>query len=298
VAQTWSTGYFNTNDGYVSGGSSLDGQPTNAPSGAQWQTTDPYTTNQLVGSSSLVWFITNYTAGLEAGGNTSVSFGGFNATNGYRPGITNPVLYRSFTNPGVGAALALVDFAFIGPSTNFSLVYTNKDYFSFDLATFSGAGSLAKFTLNPFGGSSPGSFAVDWIQNGTNVVADGSTFKAVELQYNTIYRLVASLSGTNVGLDIQGLSPQSGPGVGITNYLVTTNVNVISNGAISSGFSESDFENLALEWNLSSGDTNAPGANYLIMTTASVVPEPSTIALLATAGLLAGAVYLRRRRRA
>jgi hypothetical protein len=154
---------------------------------------------------------------------------------------------------------------------------------------------LAKFTLNPFGGTTPGSFSLDWIQNGTNVVADGFTFKSFEMQYNAIYRLVVSLSATEVDLDIQGLSPQAGPGVGITNYLVTTNVNVISNGVISDGFTEADFESFGLEWNLRSGDTNAPGANYLIMTTASVVPEPSTFLMVSLGGLLLGAALWRRR---
>jgi hypothetical protein len=296
-AQTWSTGYFNTNSGYVSQGSSLDGQATNAPASEQWKTIDPYNPSTDRGSTSLVAYINNYTPGLSTGGNNSVYFGGYNADGAppILPGITNPFLYRSFSNPNVGGAIATIDFAFIGPSTNLSPLYTNKDSFSFNLGTLSGTGSLAKFTLNPFGGTTPGSFSLDWIQNGTNVVADGSTFKSFEMQYNAIYRLVASLSATEVDLDIQGLSPQAGPGVGITNYLVTTNVNVISNGVISDGFTEADFESFGLEWNLRSGDTNAPGANYLIMTTASVVPEPSTFLMVSLGGLLLGAALWRRR---
>jgi hypothetical protein len=211
------------------------------------------------------------------------------------PGITNPSLYRNFTNTGVGSSIATVDFAFIGPSTSLSPTYTNKDYFSFNLGA-AGGGSLAKFTLDPFGGTTPGSFALQWVQNGTNVVADGSTFKAVEIQYNALYRLVASLSGGSLDLQLQGLTPQDGgPALGITNYLVATNVGVISNGAFSSGFSEADFESFGLEWNLTSGDTNNPGANYLIMTTASVVPEPSTMLMLTVGGLMVGAALWRRR---
>jgi hypothetical protein len=295
-AQTWSTGYFNSNDGYGPAGFSLDGAPTTAPSSEQWQTTDPYDAGTDRGSTSLISFINGWTYGLSPQGYNSVFFGGYNADNGVLPGSTTPALYREFDHTfGTAATTFSVDFGIIGPSTDLSLSFVNNDRFGFSLLATNGA-SLAAFGFNSTG-ASPGFLQVEWVQNGTNVVADGVTFKSFQIQYNALYRLSATVQGSSLIMDIAGLNPESGgPGIGITNYAVSTNINVISDGAISSGLLASDFEVAAITWDLESGDSEQPGANYMIVNTVSVVPEPSTIALLALAsGALALAGWRRRR---
>jgi len=297
VAQTWSTGYFNSNDGYGPVGSSLDGAPTNAPVSGQWQTTDPYDGGTDRGSTSLIGFINGWTYGLSTQGYNSVYFGGYNADNDVLPGSPTPVLYREFDHTfGSAATTFSVDFGIIGPSTSLSASYVNDDRFAFSLLSANG-GELASFALNP-GPASPGFLQVEWIRNGTNVVADGVVFQNFQIQYNALYRLSATLEGTSLMMDIAGLNTESGgPGIGITNYAVASSANVINNGAISDGFSSSDFEVAGIVWDLESGDSEQPGANYMIVNTVSVVPEPSTVALLAVAsGALALAGWRRRRK--
>jgi hypothetical protein len=296
-AQTWSTGYFNSNDGYGPAGSSLDGAPTSAPASEQWQTTDPYNAGTDRGSTSLISHINGWSYGLSSQGYNSVYFGGYNADNGVLPGSSTPVLYREFDHTfGSAATTFSVDFGIVGPSTDLSGLYVNNDRFAFSLLSTNSA-ELATFVLNP-GASLPGFLQLEWVQNGTNVVADGTTFKNFQIQYDALYRLTATVEGTSLTMDIAGLNPESGgPGIGITNYAVSTNVNVISNGAISSGLTSSDFEVAAIAWDLESGDSEQPGANYMIVNTVSVVPEPSTIALLTVAaGALAVAGWRRRHR--
>jgi hypothetical protein len=317
VATNYSSGFsqtnqFNTNSGYLREGSSLDGQPTNAPSANQWQTTDPYNAGTDRGSTSLVNFIANYTPLLSGTGNNSVYYGGYNADSGILPGITNPSLYYSFTQSGVFANPVLlqsstfsIDFAIIGPSSDVSPGYTNKDYFGFSLLNSAGSSNLAKIRFNPF--NSPlgaNGLLVEWQQNGTNVVTNGTTFKGISIQYDTLYRLTASI--TNAGgsslldLSIAGLQTQQQAGVGITNYAVVTNQSIISGGALSGALTLSDFGRASLDWELSSGDNNNPGANYMIMTASSIIsqaiPEPGTWA--AGLALLSGvAIAIARRRR-
>jgi len=297
-AQTWSTGYFNSSDGYGPSGSSLDGAPTSAPANAQWQTTDPYNPLTDRGSTSLIGFINGWTYGLSTQGYNSVFFGGYNADNDVLPGSTTPALYREFNHTfGSAPTTFSVDFGIIGPSTSLSGFYVNNDRFAFSLLSTNG-GELATFVLNP-GPASPGFLQVEWFQNGTNVVADGVIFKNFQIQYNALYRLSATVEGGSLTMDIAGLNPENGgPGIGITNYEVASSANVINNGAITDGFSSSDFEAAAIIWDLESGDSELPGANYMIVNTVSVVPEPSTIALLAVAaGTLALAGWHRRRSR-
>lgn len=297
TAQTWSTGYFNSNDGYGPSGFSLDGAPTNAPVSEQWQTTDPYDSLTDRGSTSLLSFIPNWSFGLSSAGYKSVYFGGYNADNDVLPGSPTPILYREFDHTfGTAATTFSVDFGIVGPSLDLSLSFTNNDRFGFSLLSTNGS-SLATFGFDP-AGASPGFLRVEWFQNDTNVVADGVIFKNFQIQYDALYRLTATVEGSLLTMDIAGLNPENGgPGIGITNYAVSTNVNVISNGAISSGLTSSDFEVAAIAWDLESGDSEQPGANYMIVNTVSVVPEPSTIALLTVAaGALAVAGWRRRRR--
>jgi len=295
------TNQFNTNSGYERG-ASIEGQP-NYPAGG-WGTTDPYDSIADLGSTSLVAFINNWTPRLSPGGNNSVYFGGYNADFGTLPGTTNPSIYYSFNSvvslPGDVVTYTL-DFGIIGPSASLSGFYTNQDFFGVSLRDAAGA-SMAAFTFNPFTSSLTNGLRVQWEQNGTNVVADGVTFRNFDIQYNGLYRLTASVQGSSLDLSIAGLNTQSAAGQGITNYSVVTNQSVITGGSLSSGFTAVDFERASIDWELSSGDNLAPGANYMILTAASVVstleviPEPGTWLVGSVLMLLAGGIALRRRR--
>jgi len=294
-AQTWSTGFFNSADGYGPTFFSLDGAPTNAPSGEQWQTTDPYNPITDLGSTSQLQYLNGWTFGLSASGNQSVLFGGYSADGGVLPGVNNPVLYRQFDHTfGTATTTFSVDFGIIGPSSTLSLSYTNRDVFGFNLAATNGT-SLAAFQLTA-AGATPGFLQVNWLQNGTNVVTNGTTFSGTQIQYGALYRLTATLSSNTVSMELAGLTAENGgPGVGITNYAAGTPSMVVNGGEISAGLTSSDFEVAALTWDLASGDNLEPGANYMIVNTVSVVPEPSTVALVGVALVALGYGCLRRR---
>jgi hypothetical protein len=289
------TNQFNTNSGYERN-FAVDGQP-NYPSGS-WNTTDPF--NGTNGSTSLVGFIANYTPRAPAGGNNSVYWGGYNVNASVLPGITNPSIYYTFNSSVVSSndnVSFTVDFALLSISNDF---YADRDYFGFSLQTLGGS-NLASFTLNPFTGSSSNFLGIQWEQNGTNVVTNGTTFKGFEIQYGSLYRLTATAQGSLFDLSIAGLTAQGGGPTGITNYAVLTNQSIITGGALSSTYTAADFRRASIDWELSSGDISEPGANYMIVTATQVVsqlsaiPEPGTWA--AGAGLLVlTAVVVRRRR--
>lgn len=289
-AQEWSSGYFNSRSGYISAfGPSLDDQPTNQPTEARWQTTDPYTpgTNPPTterGSTSFVGRINNYTLGAPSQSNNSVRFGGYSADRNVLPGITNPSLYLNFTNPGPGGSIAYLDFALI--RTVSGTTFTNLDRFALNLATADGTGSLVKLTFTPSPGTLSNFFDVGWVRNGTNVSSDGVVFKPIRLEYGALYRIAASMNGNSFDLNVYGLTTQVAPGVGITNYSVITNVSVVSGGALSPGLSETNFGRFALDWELSSTNPSRPGANYIIMTSAGVTEQTSYRSWLTTYGLM------------
>jgi hypothetical protein len=290
------TNQFNTNSGYEQN-FAVDGQP-NYPSGA-WNTTDPY--NGTNGSTSLVGFIANYTPLAPGGGNNSVYWGGYNVNANILPSITNPSIYYTFNSSVVSSNDSVsftIDFAVLDIPNIF---FPDRDYFGFSLQTLSGS-NLASFTLNPFTGSSTNFLGIQWEQNGTNVVTNGTTFKGFEIQYGSLYRLTATAQGSLLDLSIGGITTQSGPGAtGITNYAVVTNQSIITGGALSSTYTAADFRRASIDWELSSGNSSEPGANYMIVTATqvlsqlSVIPEPGTWA--AGVGLLVLTAFAVRRRR-
>jgi hypothetical protein len=71
--------------------------------------------------------------------------------------------------------------------------------------------------------------------------------------------------------------------------------NLATGESLAEDTSATDFGTFALIWDLASGDSEDPGSNYIIVNEVSVVPEPSTYALLALAAL--GMAYWARRRR-
>ncbi len=298
-AQTWSTGFFNRTNGYGPANFSLDGAPTNAPAADQWQTTDPYDTGTELGSTSQMSFIPNYTLGVSPPpgpgvktNNQSVYFGGYGLNQGVYPGIPNPVLYRDFANTfGSAATTFSVDFAIIGPSSG---LFSTNDTFGFSLNDTTGF-SLAAFQFVP-NAPTPTALDVKWVQNGTNVITNGTTFTGFDIIYNGLYRLEAVVSSNQVTMLLAGLTAQTNLSGVVTNYAAGTPQTIVNGGILSGGLSSSDFEQAAITWDLASGNNLDPGSNYMIVNQVSVVPEPSTVGLLALGLAAVGSVYFRRRR--
>jgi len=300
--QTWSTGYFNTNNGYGPANSSLSGAPTNAAESFQWKTTDANEVNGM-------FFRQGWTFGLGGSGNKSVLFGGYNAqlSAAYWPAVTNPVLYRDFSNPVTQSSPVVVVCMDFGILPTASALFTNKDVFSFDFRNASTSTSLLQISLNPAAATISNGMRLQWIRNGTNVVSDGVTFQAYDIQYNALYRLTATITGNSFDMSLFGLAPRgtstntSGVVAGITNYAVVASNWMVDNGQLSGSLTAESFDRFAIDWDLSSGATNQPGGNYMNLNTVSVtttIPEPSTVALLGLSafGIFAWKLRCNRRR--
>jgi hypothetical protein len=295
------TNQFRTADGYGPNFGSLDGTPTNAPSNQQWQTTDPYDPITDLGATSQMQYIEGWTSLLSPAGNKSVLFGGYAANGGVLPAISNPSLYYDFSSvidggPNSSATYTL-DFGFIANPT---VSFTNKDIFSFGLLATNGD-SLASFSFNPFTSGLTNGLRVQWEQNGTNVVSDGSIFNNIDIQYGALYRMTATVLGSTVDMSIAGLATQTNVSGVVTNYAVVTNVGIVTGGALSSGYTAADFERASIDWELTSNDPTDPGSNYLLINSiavvseiVSIIPEPGTWATALL--LLGGAAYAARRR--
>jgi len=279
--QTWSTGYFNRINGGYPRNASLDGDPTNAPAAAQWQTTDPYgdavTTNSFGtvvtnGGTSIVYYVTGWTFGLSTTGNQSANFGGYNAIRNTLPGITNPSLYRIFTSPG-GAVSFTADFGLIRPGSPGA--FTNLDTFGFGFFDRTGTTNLAQIQFVPTPGTDAW-YTVKWVGHTTN----GSSYKSMtNLAANSLYRLTATFEGTAFSLTMSGLAAQTNSIGVITNYSITSSAAVIRNGAIVNGLTANDFAYLSVDWLLASMNILNPGANYMLATTMGVssaeIPLPT-----------------------
>lgn len=302
-AQEWDTGYFNPSNGYGPwNGYSLSGAPTNVPAGFRWQTTD---TNEV----NVMWFAQGWTMGPNVvNGNQTAYYGGFYATKGasWWPSVTNVSLYRNFSNPiSLSNPVVVVSMDFgiqpVGTTPN-SLYDTNKDVFSFDFLKASSGTSLARISLNPATATISNGLRLEWINNGTNVASDGVTFQAYDIQYGGLYRLTAAISENTFDLSLFSLSPRgtstnSGTVYPITNYAVLSSNQVVQNGQLSAGTTAQDFDQYSIDWDLSSGSTNLPGGNYMLLNTVSVtttVPEPSTAALVGLSGLALVGWFFRR----
>lgn len=301
----WTTGYFNSGDGYgPAGSSSLDGAPTNAPASEQWQTTDPYDGTNA-GSTSLMTFVPGWTYDAVGANNQSVYWGNYDPSfgpgpsgeYGIIPGVTNPVLYRQFTLPGdTDIVRWTADFGLIDLTLGGGYPYV--DTFGFDLLDSTGTSSLAKFSLNPSTATLQ-DLRLEWTLNGVVQTNNPAAPTPFEINYGSLYRITATLQGSFFDLSVAGLVAQTNGSGTVTNYSVVTNVSIISGGALSGAFSAVDFGTAALNWELASGDNLQPGPNYMILNTMSVentvVPEPGTWAAAALLFGLTGIVLWRRK---
>jgi hypothetical protein len=292
-ASDWSSGTFNTNNGWIRNdalayevrGEPETGQNYDSEASAQWYTDDPFSGALSNGATSILRHIAAWTFGTSQEGHNSVLFGGYGLQSDILPGIASPSIYRSFSAFDVGERVVFtVDFGLIPSSGS----YPNEDRFGFNLLNGDANVSLAKIVFDPAASvTGPSGIGMQWI-------SDGVTNSIAQIAYGALYRMTATLEGSAFDLEMAGLAAQTN-GIGVvTNYVTTSSFLLVSGGDISGDLTAADFQTVSMDWDLASGDPATPGDNYLLVNNVSVVPEPSTYALLAMASL--GAAYFVRRR--
>lgn len=284
AAQPWSTGFFNTNDGWVEG-AYVTGQNTNDIVADRWQGNDPeneVSPGVFVGGTDYIQFVSGYTPIGSATGNRSLIQGGLNIATGYIPGTNSVSIWRSFTPLAVGptgTASFRIEWSLIG---SLDPSFPNADTFSFQLRDESNTTSLLSMQLTPGINIQPNSYTLQSLAAGapTNTLAD--------LGYQAVYQLQVDMTGSNYNAELWQINSAT--------RAVITNLVLATAEPLAGGTSAEDFGTFALNWDLESGNAADPGSNYIIVNEVSVVPEPSSYALLALAGTALALFAIRRRR--
>jgi hypothetical protein len=291
-ASGWSTDYFNTNSGWIRNdalayevpGEPETGQNYNAAVADQWYTDDPFNVVLSNGATSVLKHFDGWSLGTAQQGHNSVLFGGYGLQSDILPGTAAPSLYRSFSafEPDE-TPIFVADFGIITSSPS----YPNKDRFGFNLLDATGTVSLAQFIFDPAASAfGPGALGMQWISgSSTNDIAD--------ISYGALYRIIVALNDDEFDLTMASIIAQTNSVGVVTNYATTNAVSLVAGGAIANGLTATDFQTIAMNWELVEGQSD-PGDNYILVNNVSVVPEPSTYALLAISAL--GALYWARRR--
>jgi hypothetical protein len=279
--QTWSTGNFNTNNGWVRGFSII---ATNQPVGLRWEGNDPYSPSNDLGETDNIMRMVGYTPGVSAVGNSSWVQGGYFAPDGIFPGTNNVKVWRSFTpvtGSPTGDATFKAQWSLIGSLDG---SFPQLDTFAFDLRTADNSASLLRLDLTPGIATIPNGYTLQ------SIVGTNAAVNRVDLGYQAVYELTVSITGATYDLAVAQINP--------SNQVIITNVSLVSGGALTAGLGVDDFGTVSMDWTLASGDPADPGSNYIIVNDVSVVPEPSTYALLALSVFaLIAAGYRRRLRR-
>ena len=283
-AQEWSTGFFNTNQGWVQG-AYVTGQNSNDPAAEQWQGNDPeaeISPGVFVGGTDAIAVADFYTPGGLASGNSSLVQGGAYLAQDYFPGTNAVSLWRSFTPIPVGptgTASFLAEWTIIG-STN--PLYANLDTFAFDLRNAANSQSLLTLQFTPSINILPDSYTLQ------TIAAGSPTDTVVDLGYGSLFQMQVDVTGSTYDISLARLDPAT--------RAVLTNYAGLASGSLSTGTTAEDFGTVGIDWALTSGDPVDPGSNYIIVNGVSVVPEPSTYALFALAVVFLAAFASRRRR--
>ncbi len=283
-AQAWSAGNFNTSDGWVQG-NFLTGQNTNDAVSARWQGNDPeneVTPGVVVGGTDVLQYVTGYTPGGSGSGNSSIVQGGAYISTGYVPGTNSVRLWREFS-PVATSPTQTISF-----SAEWSLVgsldpsFPDLDTFAFDLRDAANTSSVLRLQLTP----------------GINVISNAYTLQSIatgapdgtllDIPYQAIMQIQADITGSTYDVSYARIDSAT--------RAVIDSGTLVTGGSLSSGLTAEDIGVLSIDWDLASGDPAAPGSNYILVNDVSVVPEPSTYALLSLAALGLATLALRRRR--
>jgi len=266
----FTTSYFNTGEGWIRN-SGLQGQNVTDPIGERWQGNDPYSAVTEEGETDVVLYYTGYTPGASPAGNSSLLQGGMYSFADIFPGTDNVRLWREFT-PTTGPLISdqvvsfFVEWSLIG---SLDAGFPDLDIFAFDLRTAGDADSIIRLQLTPGIATQGNRYTLQTItDNGASVV------NRVDLGYQAVFQMELTMYGGNYDLDLSQINPST--------RAVITNLNLVTAGSLSSGYTSTDFATLALDWELSSGINTQPGSNFIVVndftvsTTAEVIPEPGT----------------------
>jgi len=283
-SQTWSTGSFNTNSGWVRN-VSIIGQNTNDAPGDRWTGNDIYDPVTDLGETDTILRIGGYTPGSSALGNSSLVQGGLYSAEGIFPGTNNVRLWRSFSPIATSQSDTVVFFAEWSLIGSLDGSFPELDSFAFDLRNTSNTSSLLRLDLAPGINLLPNAYTLQsTVDSGSGPVTD----TLIDLGYQAIFQVVVEITGTSYNLNLSQINPSTR--TNIVSYAL------VSGASLSEGLSAENFGVVSLDWVLTSGDPENPGSNYIIVNEVSVVPEPSTLGLVAAAGLLLSLVARLRRR--
>jgi len=273
---------FNTNAGYKRSFSII---ATNQPAALRWQGNDPYDPVSGYGETDTILRMVGYTPGVSALGNSSLVQGGLYAGDSIFPGTTDVKLWKSFTPTAISGDTVTftAQWSLIGSLDG---SFPDLDTFSFDLRTSGNTASLLRLDMTPGIATIPNAYTLQ------TAVGTNAAINRIDLGYQALYQLSVQMTGGLYNLNLAQINT--------SNQAVITNFNLVTGGALTTGFTASDFGTIGIDWELSSGVNTDPGSNYLIVnsllttTTGTPIPEAGTW----VAGLLlASLVGLRLRRR-
>jgi hypothetical protein len=272
-SQTWSAENFNTGSGWVQG-DVVVGQNTNDPSLNRWQGNDltvEISPGVFVGGTDVLQYVPGYTPGGSSSGNSSIVQGGAYVSTGYVPGTNNVRIWRSFAPVATGPTHTISVFAEWSLVESLDGSYPNLDTFSFDLRNVTDSASILKLQLTPGINVIPDAYTLQSIASGSPVGT------LLDIPYRAIMQVQADITGDTYNLTYARLNSAT--------RAVIQSGTLVTGGSLAAGYSAMDIGVFAVEWDLLSADPNDPGSNYILVNDVSVVPEPSTYALLALSGL-------------
>jgi len=266
----FSTGNFNTNNGWVRN-ISIIGQNTNSAIGDRWTGNDPYNPITDDGETDTILRVIGYTPGVSAVGNSSLVQGGLYSAEDIFPGTNSVRLWRTFTPSVVGASDSVAFFAEWSVIGSLDGSFPQLDSFAFDLRTADNSSSILRLDLTPGINLLPNAYT---LQATTDTGSGLATDTLIDLGYQALFQVEVQMTGSTYDLSLAQINAST--------RAVITNYNLVSGGALSSGYSAAQFGLVSLDWELTSGDPQDPGSNYIIVndfivsSTVEVIPEAGT----------------------